>query len=550
MKSILNFLLFLFVLGNVHAQAPQGITYQAAARNSSGAVLAGTPISVRFTIRDAATTGTILYRETHSMTTDANGMFSVNVGLGTPVSGNFASINWGLNTKFMQVELDPAGGSSYIDMGTQQMMSVPYALNAGAIKHTVSTTGDTLYSGGGNFIIIPGISAANATLPGAGKIISPVNVCVGTTLALSNTISGGVWSSSATDVATIGSTGIVTGISPGSTIISYTITNSFGTATTTLMVSVNLPLSVDIITGTATACAGSTTILSNTTTGGIWSSSATGIATVGSTGIVSGVSGGTATISYTVTNKCGSNSATRIVTINALPSAGTITGANTVPVGLSSMLSNANIGGIWSSSATSIATVSSGGILTGVSVGTTTISYTFTDTCGSAVSTRVVTVTPASAGVSYGGGIIAYILQPGDPAYVAGETHGIIAAPSDQSTGIQWGCEGTFIGGTSTALGTGAANTAIVSAACGAGTAARLCADLVLNGYSDWYLPSLNELQKLYTNRGSIGGFAIASYWSSSEASASYARYVHFNTGYTTTLSKNNTYYVRAVRSF
>jgi hypothetical protein len=113
-----------------HAQAPQGIPYQAAARNSSGAILASTNISVRFTIRDSIATGAIKYRETHSVTTTAQGMFSLNVGQGTVVSGTFASINWATNAKFMQMEMDPAGGSSYIDMGTSQMMSVPYALYA------------------------------------------------------------------------------------------------------------------------------------------------------------------------------------------------------------------------------------------------------------------------------------------------------------------------------------------------------------------------------------------------------------------------------------
>ena len=138
MKQLFNILVLLFIANIAIAQAPQGIPYQAAARNSSGAVLASTAISVRFTIRDSIATGAIKYRETHSVTTTAQGMFSVNVGQGTVVSGTFAGINWGTNAKFMQVEMDPAGGSSYIELGTQQMMSVPYALNAGnAFTHYV-----------------------------------------------------------------------------------------------------------------------------------------------------------------------------------------------------------------------------------------------------------------------------------------------------------------------------------------------------------------------------------------------------------------------------
>ncbi len=135
-------LLCLFIASMAMAQAPQGIPYQAAARNSSGATLASTAISVRFTIRDSVATGAIKYRETHSITTSDQGLFSLNVGQGTPLSGTFAGINWATNAKFLQVEIDAAGGSSYMDMGTQQMMSVPYALHA-------ATSGTTLNGGNG-----------------------------------------------------------------------------------------------------------------------------------------------------------------------------------------------------------------------------------------------------------------------------------------------------------------------------------------------------------------------------------------------------------------
>jgi hypothetical protein len=153
-------------------------------------------------------------------------------------------------------------------------------------------------------------------------------------------------------------------------------------------------------------------------------------------------------------------------------------------------------------------------------------------------------------GSTYGGGVIAYILNWFDSGYVTGETHGLIAAPSDQSTGIQWGCYGTTVGGTSTLLGTGAANTAIVSATCEAGTAARLCADLVLNGYDDWYLPSRDELNKLYLYRNYIGGFSNSWYQSSSEHFAGYSWYIDFDNGSTGTIGKYFATRVRAVRAF
>ncbi len=143
MQKLLLLIFLLLLNTSSIAQSPLSIPYQAAARNSGGAILASTAISVRFTIRDSVATGAIKYRETHSITTTDQGLFSLNIGQGTPVSGTFAGITWGTNGKFLQVEIDLAGGSSYVDMGTQQMMSVPYA--------QYSATSDTSLGSGGGF---------------------------------------------------------------------------------------------------------------------------------------------------------------------------------------------------------------------------------------------------------------------------------------------------------------------------------------------------------------------------------------------------------------
>ena len=155
-------------------------------------------------------------------------------------------------------------------------------------------------------------------------------------------------------------------------------------------------------------------------------------------------------------------------------------------------------------------------------------------------------------GDSYGGGKVAYILQPGDPGYVAGQVHGLIAAPSDQSSISVWGCSGTPIpGADGTALGTGNQNTIdIVNGCSTVGIAAYICNNLILGGYSDWYLPSKDELNKLYINRVAIGGFCNCYYWSSSEVSSLNSWCQFFNDGIQYTYGKVNTFDLRAVRAF
>ena len=152
MKYLLLTLLVCFSLMNSNAQAPQGIPYQSVIRNGSGALLINQAVNVRFSIHDSTALGTIVYQETHTTTTSAAAMLILTIGQGTPVTGTFSSINWGVNSKFMQVELDASGGYNYIDLGTQQMMSVPFALYsnaAGEVKSKGSNPKTLIYTSNG-----------------------------------------------------------------------------------------------------------------------------------------------------------------------------------------------------------------------------------------------------------------------------------------------------------------------------------------------------------------------------------------------------------------
>ena len=147
------------------------------------------------------------------------------------------------------------------------------------------------------------------------------------------------------------------------------------------------------------------------------------------------------------------------------------------------------------------------------------------------------------------GGKIAYCLQPGDVGFDSNVTHGLVATIADLGS-AQWGCELTLISGADgTAIGTGNQNTIDIMAGCAtAGIAARLCGDLVQGGYSDWYLPSKDELLILYVNSAAIGGFVNTYYWSSSEVDASNVGTYSIGTYYSK--PKNSSRLVRPIRSF
>lgn len=172
MKTTLRLLMLILAVSFVlptFAQVPQKMNYQAVARNSSGTPITNHLIGIKFTVREASASGPDIFAETMTATTNSMGTFSVEIGGGTPVLGSFATIPWSTGSKFLNIKIDPAGGTSYTDMGTYQLLSVAYAQYAKNVLNnddadasptnelqSLSIAGDQLSISSGNTVTLPG----------------------------------------------------------------------------------------------------------------------------------------------------------------------------------------------------------------------------------------------------------------------------------------------------------------------------------------------------------------------------------------------------------
>jgi len=168
-RSLILFICVVVSLFNLYAVTPQKMSYQAVMRNTTGQLLVNKTVGLKISILQGSSTGTPVYEETQTATSNANGLVSLQVGGGTLVSGNFATIDWGADTYFIKTEVDPAGGTAYSITSTTQLLSVPYALysaNSGNGINSLDTpTGSSSYGGSisGNKL---SLSFADATNPG------------------------------------------------------------------------------------------------------------------------------------------------------------------------------------------------------------------------------------------------------------------------------------------------------------------------------------------------------------------------------------------------
>lgn len=171
-KLLFTLILFVFSIYSTYSQIPNAFSYQAVIRNSTGEVVNNQDVSIRISILQNSESGPAVYIETHSAATNEFGLVTLKIGNGLVVSGVFSPTGWGAALHFLKVEIDPNGGSSFIEMGTTQLLAVPYAFHAQTVENdavddadanatnelqTLSINGTQLsLSDGGGTVTLPG----------------------------------------------------------------------------------------------------------------------------------------------------------------------------------------------------------------------------------------------------------------------------------------------------------------------------------------------------------------------------------------------------------
>lgn len=152
-KILLSLILIIAILPiSVYCQSPQAFKYQAIVRDNSGNIIQNQTVGVRVSIHEETISGTIIYQESFSEITNQFGLLNLEIGTGTPTIGTFSAINWGSSPKFLETAIDASGGTSYVSMGTSELLSVPYALYSGATGDTSRwrNNGNSIYYNTGN----------------------------------------------------------------------------------------------------------------------------------------------------------------------------------------------------------------------------------------------------------------------------------------------------------------------------------------------------------------------------------------------------------------
>jgi hypothetical protein len=500
-RTLLTILSVLFCAITFAQNVPQGINYQAVARDASGAVLMNQALTIQFSVISDITTSAVSWQETHTVSTNDYGLYTAIIGGGTATnvgsSATFDVIDWGASNHLLKVEVD--FGSGYLDMGTTAFMSVPYSLNVDPTDElqSLSISGDTIFISDVNYIIIPGLSLINSLIVQGCTDATAFNYDVNANTDDGSCIIYGCTDSTAFNYNANANTddGSCIAILNGCT--DSTAFNYNPSANTEDF------SCIPIVYGCTDSTSWYYDPLANTDDGSCQPNGMPcddgDLCTSGETWN-SGICDGGSPVFCDDGNP---------MTMDACDP---ISGCQFLLMGCTdSTVLNYD----------SLAVVDNG-------------SCTY----------------PFAIGDSYQGGLIFYL---------DGNSGGLIAAPSDQSSGAEWGCYGINLpGAEGIAIGTGNQNTIDIEAGCNTtGIAADICDTLILGGYNDWFLPSRDELNEMYLNigqgsvLGNIGGFANI-YWSSTELanSTSYALLQYFTNGYPYQGSKSHNHNVRAVRAF
>jgi hypothetical protein len=470
MKNTLILFTFLILSASSFSQAPQKMSYQAVIRNSSGALVNSTTVGIKISIIQGSIAGTIVYSETQSTTTNANGLASLEIGSGVVISGSFSSINWAVGPFFIKTQTDPTGGTNYTITGSSQLMSVPYALfSANGTPGPQGPIGLTGAQGPVGPQGLVGPSATPADMNYAQNIGAQVILQSGNfqnIISVSLTTSGGP-----VEVSTYGDANNPSGPVLG-----------------------RLQLYRDTI------------ALGND----CWvEGDATNENQQFGMSVVDEPPAGTHI--YTLkanflqsTTYFGETSGPVIHAIELLGPQGAI--------GLTGAIGPQGPAGV-------------GGFIHWI-------------------------------GQEFGGGVIFHLFKDAQ-----GVEHGLIVDKTDLSTNVWSNVNQIEIVPSAQSSWDGLSNSnAIVGQAGHTSSASALCLNLTNGGQSDWYLPSVQELNMLWNNYYTVarslsqisGATQLqqAAYWSSTETGANGAWSCNFYNGFASSLNKGNTAYVRAVRAF
>ena len=576
MKHLFTFLTAVLLTASVFlpqqasAQSPEKMSYQAVIRNSSDQLVTKHAVGMQISILQDAADGASVYTETQTPTTNANGLVSIEIGAGTIVSGDFASIDWAAATYFIKTETDPEGGTDYTITGVSQLLSVPYALHA---KTAETVTGaldetDPLFSQS----TAKGITAADTArwnkASGSPAEIDPVfaawdkstgiQISTSQVSGLENYIdeesdpvfknSFAAWikesdiaklqnlsgknSGDETNASIKAKLGITTlsGVNTGDQDLSGFLTEETDPVFTAWDKSTGISVTESQISDFGTYI--------ETETDPLFTGWDKDYADLINTPTTITAAQADAIVANTAKNSYPAADATKL--------AGIEDGAQVnvqadwdATAGDALILNKPDIPEAADGSETK---VTAGANISVTGAGTTASPYVVNATGGPGG-------TALAIGDSYQGGIIFWLDATGQ--------HGLIAATEDQSTAdqsteIEW-YNGTFAvtNAVRDGIGAGKFNTERIIANQGEGDyAAQICANYQGGNYGDWYLPSKYELNLLYAQKAAVGGFASFYYWSSTESSEYNAWGQYFDDGLQHDYGKHSLGYVRAVRAF